>query len=66
MSHNAVWIADLSLDDLLDDPVTRAVMAADRVDAEELGAMLRTISVGAGIPSGNQGRHAGACCAAYQ
>jgi hypothetical protein len=35
---------DLAIDDLLGDPVTRAVMKADRVDPSELEAMLRASS----------------------
>ena len=35
---------DLTLDELLSDPVTRAVMKADRVDPSELETMLRALA----------------------
>lgn len=35
---------DLTLGEILADPITRAVMAADGVDAEELGALLAGIA----------------------
>jgi hypothetical protein len=35
---------DLTIDELLSDPVTRAVMKADRVDPSELETMLRALA----------------------
>jgi hypothetical protein len=35
---------ELTLDELLSDPVTRAVMKADRVDPSALGAELRSMA----------------------
>jgi hypothetical protein len=35
---------DLTIDELLDDPLTLAVMQADRVDPSELRAMLRALA----------------------
>jgi hypothetical protein len=35
---------DLTLSELLDDPMTQAVMKADRVDRSELEAMLRALA----------------------
>jgi hypothetical protein len=35
---------DLTIDALLDDPLTRAVMRADRVDPSELRAMLHALA----------------------
>jgi hypothetical protein len=35
---------DPTIDDLLDDPMTRAIMQADRVDPSELKAMLRALA----------------------
>jgi len=36
--------AEPSIEDLLSDPLVRAFMAADRVDPEELRALLRSIA----------------------
>ena len=41
MPKRAFKRPDLTLDELLSDPVTRAVMRADRIDAQALRAMLR-------------------------
>jgi hypothetical protein len=35
---------DLTIDELLDDPLTHAIMRADRVDPSELRAMLRALA----------------------
>jgi hypothetical protein len=35
---------DLTIDDLLGDPMTQAIMQADRVDPSELKAMLRALA----------------------
>jgi len=45
----------LSLEALLEDPVTRAAMRADRVDATALRAMLREVAAGinAAVQTGN-------------
>jgi hypothetical protein len=48
---------ELSIDEMLADPVVRALMAADRVDPEELRALLRSVadcrSVRASEPDGH-------------
>ena len=36
--------AEPSIDDLLNDPIVRAVMAADGVEPEELRALLRSVA----------------------
>jgi hypothetical protein len=43
---------DLTLDDLLGDPMTHAVMKADRVDPSELEAMLRALAPRIALPAG--------------
>jgi hypothetical protein len=48
--------ADPTIDELLDDPLTRAVMRADRVDPRELEAMLRAL---ASLIARRAGRSAG-------
>jgi hypothetical protein len=43
---------DPTLDDLLGDPVTHAIMRADRVDPRELEAMLRALALRLARPAG--------------
>lgn len=44
----SVLVGELSLENILAGPVVRAMMAADRVDAEALTAMLRSVALGLG------------------
>ena len=55
---------DPTLDELLGDPITQAVMIADRVDPRALAAMLRSMAreIG-GRPGAPMLRKAASCCA---
>jgi hypothetical protein len=49
---------DPTIDDLLGDPLTHAVMQADRVDPRELAAMLRALAPGVARRAGRSGGEA--------
>jgi hypothetical protein len=52
---------DLTLNELLDDPMTLAIMKADRVDRSELEAMLRALAPGGGAGRSNGALPEGEC-----
>jgi selenocysteine-specific translation elongation factor len=57
---------DLTIDQLLQDPVTLAVMKADQVDAAALEAMLRRLAARLAVPPQSAAKlHAGRPAAAF-